>query len=214
MWYNFNMTEDLFDYVSDDAAKFRAMIQDVGHRASVIEAELGHRPGTLKIQANETKNEVNYPISIYEPPYVFDPMMPLSTSEGVTTGIATLIQKSERSDHPHCTEVRLGLKAYQRMKPPADFELVEKFTKDSETGEKELSGYSAFIPTDNPALIIYLGELMRKTLKAYRSSVQPEFGCCEKYKECSDAGKCIHKNVMFSTACQYKRNLEAGKRFY
>lgn len=208
------MADDLFDFVSDDSEKFRALIDAVQKRAEEVVAELGHRPGSLKVQRNETKNEVNYPISICEPPYVFDPMTPLPKTDGVTIGIATLVQKSERSDHPHCTEVRLGLKAYQRVKPPADFDIVEKYSKDPETGEKELNGCSAFIRTDSPVLLAYLGDLMSKALKEYRSSVQPEFGCCDRYKECSAAGKCIHPNVMFSTACQYKRNLEAGKRFY
>ena len=42
----------------------------------------------------------------------------------------------------------------------------------------------------------------------------PKFGCCSKYKQCSDAGKCIHEDLLYSSACEYRRNLEAGKIFY
>lgn len=42
----------------------------------------------------------------------------------------------------------------------------------------------------------------------------PRFGCCSKYKQCSDSGKCIHDDQLYSSACEYRRNLEAGKIFY
>ncbi len=40
------------------------------------------------------------------------------------------------------------------------------------------------------------------------------FGCCSRYKECSDAHKCIHVNQMYAKACMYRKNLENGKVFY
>jgi hypothetical protein len=39
------------------------------------------------------------------------------------------------------------------------------------------------------------------------------FGCCSSYQECSDTGKCLHKNDEYS-GCQYRKNLEAGRNFY
>lgn len=41
-----------------------------------------------------------------------------------------------------------------------------------------------------------------------------KFGCCDKYKECSQAGKCVHNNQFYSKACWYRKNLEDGKIFY
>lgn len=41
-----------------------------------------------------------------------------------------------------------------------------------------------------------------------------KFGCCSKYKECSDAKECLHNNLFYSKACWYRKNLEAGKIFY
>lgn len=42
----------------------------------------------------------------------------------------------------------------------------------------------------------------------------PKFGCCSRYKECSNVGKCIHNDVLYSSACEYRHNLEAGRIFY
>ena len=42
----------------------------------------------------------------------------------------------------------------------------------------------------------------------------PKFGCCSKYKQCSDVGRCVHEDLLYSSACEYRRNLEAGKNFY
>lgn len=40
------------------------------------------------------------------------------------------------------------------------------------------------------------------------------FGCCSRYKECSDAKKCIHPDKERAEHCQYRKNLESGKIFY
>ena len=56
-----------------------------------------------------------------------------------------------------------------------------------------------------------------ETLWIYRNeytSTASVYGCCHLYKECSAAGKCVSKDKLYATACQYRRNLEAGKRFY
>ncbi len=42
----------------------------------------------------------------------------------------------------------------------------------------------------------------------------PSFGCCSKFKECSQEGLCIHEDLLYATACMYRKNLESGKIFY
>ncbi|MGX8701556.1 hypothetical protein [Caproiciproducens sp.] len=42
----------------------------------------------------------------------------------------------------------------------------------------------------------------------------PAFGCCSKYVECSDAKRCLHEDIAYATACQYRANLESGRIFY
>lgn len=41
-----------------------------------------------------------------------------------------------------------------------------------------------------------------------------KFGCCSKYKECSNAKKCLHENLFYSKACWYRKNLESGNILY
>jgi len=40
------------------------------------------------------------------------------------------------------------------------------------------------------------------------------FGCCHRYVECSDAGKCTAPDLFHAKGCFYKDNLENGKIFY
>lgn len=40
------------------------------------------------------------------------------------------------------------------------------------------------------------------------------FDCCGKFKECSDAKKCLHDDMLYSTACSYRKKLENGIVFY
>lgn len=42
----------------------------------------------------------------------------------------------------------------------------------------------------------------------------PAFGCCSSYVECSDARHCVHTDLAYATACQYRANLESGRIFY
>ncbi|WP_154666513.1 hypothetical protein [Anaeromassilibacillus senegalensis] len=41
-----------------------------------------------------------------------------------------------------------------------------------------------------------------------------DFGCCSKCVDCSDQMKCIHPDLIYATACQYRKNLENGRVFY
>ena len=40
------------------------------------------------------------------------------------------------------------------------------------------------------------------------------FACCSRYQDCSDAGTCQMSDPLYSVACQYRKNLLAGKNFY
>lgn len=50
-------------------------------------------------------------------------------------------------------------------------------------------------------------------IKHYESKASM-FGCCSKFNACSDAKKCVHENKLYSMACSYRRNLDAGRIFY
>lgn len=40
------------------------------------------------------------------------------------------------------------------------------------------------------------------------------FGCCSRYRACSDAGRCVIADQSYSANCSYRKNLEAGRIFY
>lgn len=42
----------------------------------------------------------------------------------------------------------------------------------------------------------------------------PKFGCCDKFEKCSDEKKCLHSDLLYSTACMYRNNLENNRIFY
>ena len=59
-------------------------------------------------------------------------------------------------------------------------------------------------------------QLFREIILYYVEHFEPadRFGCCSKYRECSEARKCIHENQFYAKACWYRMNLEDGKIFY
>lgn len=43
----------------------------------------------------------------------------------------------------------------------------------------------------------------------------PSFGCCARFRECSQSGTCLHPDFLYaSAACQYKKHLDKGEIFY
>lgn len=44
--------------------------------------------------------------------------------------------------------------------------------------------------------------------------IHRDFGCCGRYKECSDAKVCVHPDPKVSIGCWYQQNLLDGKIFY
>lgn len=56
----------------------------------------------------------------------------------------------------------------------------------------------------------------KNVLNAFVKDFVPSerFGCCHRYVECSDAGKCIAPDPIHAKGCYYKENLENGRIFY
>ena len=66
---------------------------------------------------------------------------------------------------------------------------------------------------DSDAFIACLTECMRIGIHNYIPKAAG-FACCSRYEECSMAKKCIHPNLLFAKACQYRKNVEEGNIFY
>lgn len=65
---------------------------------------------------------------------------------------------------------------------------------------------------DDASIYDYIEANIIYCVKSYISS--SSFGCCSRYKECSNAKKCLHTNLLYATGCQYRKNLEMGNIFY
>lgn len=77
---------------------------------------------------------------------------------------------------------------------------------------------AGFLRIDLNIFYNYLYE--RETLSPIMKSIFMDlfsftpFGCCDRFKRCSDERKCIHSDLIYATACQYRKNLVAGRIFY
>lgn len=68
-----------------------------------------------------------------------------------------------------------------------------------------------FIQTDD-IFIKTCHQILIAAMEHYEPSEY--FGCCGKYIKCSNAKKCLHDEPIYSKACAYRKNLEAGMIFY
>lgn len=206
--------EDLFDFMSEDNCRFENIINELTIYAKELESSYGHKEDTLRVEKNVIKTEVNYPVSIFEPPYIFGD---IDGKEGITTRLVTLVKTSDRSKNPHCAELRLSIPCFMKFVCPEGSIVKERYAseKDEKTGKivKKLVGYSIFVNLYHLSLMQNLKTYINKMLSEYRSSVQPSFACCHKYQECSVAGKCTHDNKMFATVCSYRQRLLEGNNY-
>lgn len=90
------------------------------------------------------------------------------------------------------------------LKVPVNAELRKRKSDKKNT-------YIAFNELDEEAI-----QFIKSVAIYYVDHFEPsdKFGCCSKYKECSDANKCLHENLFYSRACWYRKNLEDNKIFY
>lgn len=70
------------------------------------------------------------------------------------------------------------------------------------------------IGENNQELKSFFFALIKLVLNNYFSEGGEKFGCCHLYKECSDAKKCLHENILYARSCIYGSNLKAGRVFY
>ncbi len=76
------------------------------------------------------------------------------------------------------------------------------------------SGQSTFRvpPTAVDEIVSFIVRACKLRIQNYKSN--DSFGCCSRFKECSDSKKCLHPNLLYATGCAYRKNIENGKIFY
>ena len=120
-------------------------------------------------------------------------------------------------------EIQVGAYLMKMFPPPPDALKVYKQNggddvsksqeKDDQQSSDEVYDDRFRIPLDSNNLIEWVRNVVQYKISNYVTAA-PSFGCCSQFQECSDAKKCIHPNRMYSTACSYRSNLEAGRIFY
>lgn len=154
---------------------------------------------------DNTGKVISYSICINEPDY------PASESdmldENRTHIKLTTIQRKElkRGNIMIVTVDNFILGAFP---PPSDAVLLAETKTDVESGKRRLE-----FDIDSKTFEGWIIDLVRYRIKTFVSAAD-SFGCCSRFNECSDAKKCIHPNRLYSTACTYRRHLEAGEIFY
>lgn len=86
--------------------------------------------------------------------------------------------------------------------------IVEIYSK----GFEQIGGKKRF-EKDSDEFIDCLVECIRIGINNYVPKAAG-FACCSRYEECSNSKKCIHPNLLYAKACQYRKNLEEGNIFY
>lgn len=147
--------------------------------------------------SKDGKTITSYSVCIYEPDFPVNP-----NKKSIPSKNALVLNIKENG---FMLELIIGESRVDSVGIPND--AVIKNNKSDEKNKHIL------IPNNSPELVKYI---KANTMHAYMNYTSKEsaFGCCDCFIKCSDVKKCIHENKLFSRACMYRRNLEAGKIFY
>ena len=144
---------------------------------------------TKYILCEENKDK-SYSIWIREP-------LELKKTQRVFSIVRKNTKKIQRYD------VTIALKKLGDIDIPEEAEIVKRQESDSVILKFPLSTSDMF-------------EYLEKILNCQLLKFEPseKFGCCGRYIECSNAGKCLHEEQFYARSCYYRKNLENGKIFY
>lgn len=200
---------DLFGNPADDPFErllqaLRKMADDVvrewnlPQRGVVVSPNYG-----VKGKSNEGKI-VSYSVSISEPDYPATEED--SSDEKRVNNPCVTFKQSSAKTRLGFIEVTLRAAILDRIGVPGEAVVIRT---DMENDSRSLA-----IPVDLDGIAGFFRKVVDLRLALYKSAFASPFGCCSQYEECSDAGRCIHPNRLYSTACAYRRNLENGRIFY
>lgn len=157
-------------------------------------------PQSLYLYSNGKGKETSKSICIYEPPF---PIVPYETQ--VITKNAVCLKYLEK-----------GNKVLLYIVPQQYEDIPYFYSENIEARLKQSSGnsfYEVAVSVNDPFLFEYIVKLVDFNVKNY--TPKQSFGCCSKFKECSDALECVHENKLYAAGCKYRKiNLENGRIFY
>lgn len=146
----------------------------------------------------KNENITSYSVAIYEPDY---PEVPGSRKDQTRNSIVLRIIENEK------LEVICSKYQYEDAMGNISGKVTTKELKSDPDNKHIIFDKEDFL------LIEFIKASTEYKLKNYISKAST-FGCCSRFVECSDQKKCIHENKLYSKACAYRRNLDAGRIFY
>jgi len=196
------MEKMLFDL--SDVDPFEKFQEDLQVRCDAIVAEKGFPAHCLAVVQKVGKTVTSFAVVVSEPSAPFGKVDPSAAATGA--GVLYMKRPTSKVDAGKI-EIRLdGMQDHYAPTPMT----AEKVLKEPSKAPKY---FEVKMRLDDPALLPYLEKILSRELDVFVTK-EPVFGCCDRYVECSDAKKCLHKNPMYATACAYRKNLEAGRIFY
>lgn len=151
----------------------------------------------LRLRENKNMNTDSYSVLISEPPY------PVGSERlGGEQSIMKIALKTNGYD------IDILQSVYHSITCPPNTTYKEL----KKTGNTPQHIIISFM-TDDSDFYDYIQAVILYRLAHYRTA-ESTFSCCSRFNQCSDAKKCIHENKLYSTACTYRKNLEAGRIFY
>lgn len=172
----------------------------IQHTLDELILQYGLLPNSLLICENLSKDKkriTSYSISIYEREY---PQINISITD--STRNSTVLNFKIKEDS---FELIVGNNQFKNVACPATA-TIKQLSSDTLNVHIMFSGFSE-------ELVDYIKNNTKYALEHYVSKAS-SFGCCSLYEKCSNAKKCLHENLLYSKACQYRKNLENGKIFY
>ncbi|MBQ6528710.1 MAG: hypothetical protein IJI38_09305 [Clostridia bacterium] len=157
-------------------------------------------------QTERTKNTlISHAVCIWEPEY---PPVP-DEKPGQNKTVVTIVP-SRVKNRPDDLELNLRKEQERALQEylPSDAKLMDQTKSDQDTGMVRVR-----IKKTSPGLTEYIRRNAMYCINGYASKAS-KFGCCGFFEKCSDAGRCIHENRLYATACLYRGNLEKGRIFY
>lgn len=156
-----------------------------------------HLFSNLSQKGKNKGNEISKSICIYEPEY------PIVKEDIDNPGKNFVVMKVQERNKK--IELLIRTVQFECISLPDTAEVKEL--------KSDLDFKHIFFDIDDDSMLPYIKENILYCLKNYRSK-EKSFGCCSRFIDCSDAKRCVHENKLYSTACIYRHNLEAGKIFY
>lgn len=205
------MSEELFTFPDSQPLTFEDFLSQIDETANTIAKSLNWPTGSIFVRKNDKakKSPPFYSLCVAEPQQHFHDL----DGYPKITPFFKLLTPSQRN--PNKINMELSINLFESVAPPQDaiYEQKQRISK-KENGAAEVSYYYQVSSNITSSYILeFIRRIIQSFANTYRSA-EPTFACCHRYEQCSDAKKCLHPNLMYSTACTYRKNLENNRIFY